>query len=125
MKNSSLRWWETQWEGDKDGPAICAGHGWTIWRAEADCLYAVLTNNEEYMQKASNGFMTNFSKIQENGLSYAIYNPDFINGGGFAKDSKDVVFRVSKRFPDREDSGLSRYVWIRINDTFLRGFSND
>ena len=125
MKNSSLRWWETQWEGDKDGPAICAGHAWTIWRAEADWLYAVLTNNEEYMQKASNGFMTNFSKIQENGLSYAIYNPDFINGGGFAKDSKDVVFRVSKRFPDREDSGLSRYVWIRINDTFLRGFSND
>ena len=36
---SSLRWWETKWEGDKDGNALCMGHAWTIWRAEADFWY--------------------------------------------------------------------------------------
>ena len=43
---SSLRWWETLWEGDKDGNAICCGHAWTIWRAEADYWYYYLTGNK-------------------------------------------------------------------------------
>ena len=120
MKGSSLRWWETKWEGDADGPALCAGHAWTIWRAEADYLYAVLTGDGAYMRKAWNGFMTNLSKIDERGRSYAIYNPDMINGGGFADRSEDIVFRIANRFPDRQDCGLSRYVWIRMADTFLQ-----
>lgn len=32
--------------GDADGPAICCGHAWTIWRAEADYLYYALTGDE-------------------------------------------------------------------------------
>ncbi|MFQ9738023.1 MAG: hypothetical protein ACLR06_09995 [Christensenellaceae bacterium] len=119
MKCSTLRWWETQWEGDADGPAICAGHAWTIWRAEADYLYYSLTGEEEYLRKAFNGFLTNLSKIDSAGKSYATYNPDFINGGGFAGRAEEVSFRIANRFADREDCGLSRYVWIRLNDTFL------
>ena len=64
--------------------------------------------------------MTNLSKIQEDGKTYAIYNPDFINGGGFASRAEDVVFRVANRFPDTEDCGLSRYVFIRLNEMFLK-----
>lgn len=30
MNGSSFRWWETIWEGDGQGPAISAGHAWTI-----------------------------------------------------------------------------------------------
>ena len=55
---SSLRWWETFWEGDGDGPSICFGHAWTIWRAEADYWYYKLTRNEEYKEKAFNGYMS-------------------------------------------------------------------
>lgn len=119
MNRSSLRWWETFWEGDKDGPAICAGHGWTIWRAEADYLYYSLTGNVEYRRRAKSGFLTNLSKIDEKGRSFAIYSPDEITGGGFGDRAEEVKFRIAPKFPDTEDCGLSRYVWIRINDTDL------
>ena len=120
MKNSTLRWWETLWEGDADGPCICAGHAWTIWRAEADILYYELTGDENYLIKAKNGFTTNLAKIDVNGVSYANFDPDMINGGGFKKRSEEVVFKIAGDFPTRPDSGLSRYVWIRMSDTFLR-----
>ena len=119
MKNSTLRWWETLWEGDADGPSICAGHAWTIWRAEADYLYYKLTGDKKYLIKAHNGFISNLSKINDNGDSFANFNPDLINGGGFAKRSEEIAFRIADRFPKRADCGLSRYVWIRLNDTFL------
>lgn len=119
MYGSTLRWWETQWEGDRDGPALCAGHAWTIWRAEADWLYYFLTGDKAYAIKAANGFMTNLSKIDGAGNSYAIYNVDSIPGGGFHDRADDVVFRLSNKFPTRRDCGLSRYVWARLSETFL------
>lgn len=118
MHGSTLRWWETRWEGDADGPAICCGHAWTIWRAEADWLYYSLTGDERYLEKAENGFNTNFSKIQENGDSYSIYNVDDINGGGFMPNK--LKFRIAKKFADTKDCGLSRYAWIRAIDTILK-----
>lgn len=118
-QGSSLRWWETQWEGDGDGPSLCAGHAWSIWRGEADYLYYQLTKDNRHLIKARNTFMTNLSKIDKNGHSYAIFNPDYINGGGFTSDCQQVNFRIAYGFPKAKDSGLSRYVWIRINDTFL------
>lgn len=120
MRGSSLRWWETQWEGDADGPALCCGHAWSIWRAEADYHYYTLTGDERYLIKAKNGFMTNLSKIDGNGRSYANYNPDEINGGGFPGRPDEIRYRIAPRFPNEQDCGMSRYVWIRINDTFLK-----
>ena len=64
--------------------------------------------------------MTNLSKINKNGESYAIYNPDMINGGGFHCDSNKINFKLASKFPTIKDSGMSRYVWIRINNTFLK-----
>lgn len=121
MQNSSLRWWETQWEGDQDGPAFCCGHAWTIWRAEADYLYYALTGDEEYLIKAKNGFGTNFAKIQEDGTSYSIYNVDDINGGGFHNRCEEITFQIADKFAQVTDSGISRYVWIRANDSLLKG----
>ena len=115
MHYSSLRWWETQWEGDGDGPAICAGHGWSIWRGEADLLYYLLTNDKESKIKAKNTFMTNLSKIQENGITYAIYNPDMINGGGFHNFSEEINHTLAPKLPHTPDSGLSRYVFLRLS----------
>lgn len=119
MQNSSLRWWETQWEGDQDGPAFCCGHAWTIWRAEADYLYYALTGDEGYLIKAKNGFGTNFAKIQPDGTSYSIYNVDDINGGGFHDRCEEITFKIADKFAHITDSGISRYVWIRANDTLL------
>lgn len=119
MHGSTLRWWETQWEGDADGPAICAGHAWSIWRAEADYLYYSLTGDERYRRKAENGFLTNLSKAAPDGKCWSIYCPDPIPGGGFHRTSDEIRFRIAPHFSDREDSGISRYVWIRMNDTFL------
>ena len=116
---STLRWWETKWEGDKDGNAICGGHAWTIWRAEADYLYYRLTGDEKYLKKAENGFMSNFSKTDADGNMYACYQPDYITGGGFADDSSQVKFRIAKGFPLTKDYGLSRYAFVRAADTVL------
>ena len=116
MHRSSLRWWETQWEGDADGPAICAGHAWSIWRGEADLLYYLLTKDNDYRIKAENTFMTNLSKIQGDGTTYSTYNPDEINGGGFSDKAESVKFQIAPKFSSREDCGISRYVWIRIGN---------
>ena len=116
MHRSSLRWWETQWEGDADGPAICAGHAWSIWRGEADLLYYLLTEDKEHLRKAKNAFMTNLSKIQEDGRTFSTYNPDEINGGGFSDKAENVKFQIAPKFSSREDCGISRYVWLRIGN---------
>lgn len=112
---SSLRWWETKWEGDKDGNALCCGHAWTIWRAEADYWYYVVTGNKNYLEKARNGYMSNLSKIDRKGRSYACYQPDYITGGGFTDNSSEVEFCIVNGFPKQTDSGLSRYVWTRLS----------
>ena len=113
---SSLRWWETIWEGDADGPAVCYGHAWTIWRAEADYWMYVATNDEKYLLKATNSFNTNFAKIHEDGSSYSMYCLDYFNGGGRLGQPK---FKLSSRYPDQKDSGLTRYVWIRAYESIL------
>ena len=116
MHRSTLRWWETQWEGDADGPAICAGHAWSIWRGEADLLYYLLTKDEEYKINAQNTFMTNLAKIRRDGTSYSTYNPDMINGGGFSDRAENVKFQIAPKFSTRHDCGISRYVWLRIGN---------
>lgn len=115
---SSLRWWETGWEGDQDGPALCLGHAWTIWRAEADFWMFKATGDETYLLKAKNSFNTNFAKIDAQGTSYSIYCIDYITGGGFDGKVK-LQYRIAPKFPDQTDSGLTRYVWIRASETIL------
>lgn len=114
---SSLRWWETIWEGDTDGPAVCNGHAWSIWRGEADYWYYVSTNDKNYLNKAINTFNSNFAKIDKNGSSYSMYCLDYFTGGG---RFGDVKYRLASRYPNQKDSGLSRYVWIRAYETVLK-----
>ena len=116
MFYSSLRWWETKFEADYDGNALCCGHAWTIWRAEADYWYYKLTGDRKYLAKARNGFMSNFSKINARGQSYSCYQPDYITGGGFTVSGRQVEFRIARGFPRHTDSSLSRYAWFRAAD---------
>ena len=123
MYRSSLRWWETRWEGDADGPALCCGHGWTVWRSEADYWYYKLTGDKAYWNKALCGFTSNFAKFDRDGHGKSIYHADYITGGGFGFDGTgDVKFRIAPRFPDREDVKTARYAWLRAADTILTEF---
>lgn len=117
--HSSLRWWETRWEGDGDGPALCCGHAWTIWRAEADFWYYFLTDNKEYLRRSICAFTTNFAKFDKDGKGKSIYNVDYITGGGFGTKS-DVKYRIAPRFPDREDIKTARYAYSRAAETIFR-----
>lgn len=123
MYRSSLRWWETRWEGDADGPALCCGHGWTIWRSEADYWYYKLTGDTRYWEKALSGFTSNFAKFDREGHGKSIYHADYITGGGFGFDGTgDVKFRIAPRFPYREDVKTARYAWLRAADSILTEF---
>lgn len=118
--HSTLRWWETIWEGDADGPAICGGHAWTVWRAEADYYAALLTFDTGRLLDSYNGFMTNLAKIGPDGRSYSCFQPDDIPGGGDTVSSADVVFRRTAGFPARADQSLSKYVWTRLEDSWFK-----
>lgn len=118
MHGSSLRWWETLWEGDGDGPSICAGHAWTIWRAEAYFYYGLLTGDSEAFVKSYNGFATNLIKIQPDGSSFACYQPDMIHGGGFCGSAADVDQRLKAGYPEKKDHSLSKYLWVRLENTW-------
>lgn len=80
MFGSSTRFWETQYESRDWGPSINAGHGWTIWMAEAKALMALCTADVGLLKEAYAGFLTNISRIDEKGGMPTCYTPDMIPG---------------------------------------------
>lgn len=128
MYGSTLRWWETIWEGDGNGPGICAGHAWTIWRAEAQFLYGILSGSAEALIDSWNGFVTNFAKLNEEGDSCSSYCPDYICGGGRDDIREGLMtrplfealprYRIVHSYPLLRDYSLSRYAWIRADETW-------
>ena len=91
---------------------------------------AVLTGNEEYYKKSLNAFMTNFSKITDEGKSFACYQPDYFTGGGHTGtretlnqlSSEDIPkrYEITHGYPRHFDNSLSRYVWARACATWLK-----
>lgn len=77
-----------------------------------------LTGEQTYFEKAKAGFLSNFAKIDEQGRSYAIYQADYITGGGFF-EKKDIRYALAEKFPKQTDSGLTRYVWLRASESIL------
>lgn len=127
---STMRWWETIWEGDGTGPGICAGHAWSIWRAEADFHMGVLTGKADFFLSSWNGYMTNFSKITRDGESYSCYQPDYFVGGGdiairrtlmhLADEDMEKRYEITHGYPRHYDHSLSRYVWVRACPTWRK-----
>jgi hypothetical protein len=120
MFRSSLRWWENIWEGDHDGPALNCGHSWSIWRAEAQFHYAIVTGDTERLIDSYNGYMCSFSKVTPDGRMYSHYQCEAIIGGGNSDRSTCMEFRIACGFPRKEDNSLSRYVFARAYDTWFK-----
>ena len=80
MKNSTIRFWETQYETRQWGASINAGHAWTIWTSEAKAALAMLEHDVQLLQEAYEGFLTNISKVSPCGGMYCCYTPDMIPG---------------------------------------------
>jgi hypothetical protein len=80
MNNSSLRFWETQYETDSWGPSINAGHGWTIWTAMAKVCAYLATDDIRHLREAYASFISCLSKIDKNGGMFCCYTPDMIPG---------------------------------------------
>lgn len=80
MRNSSLRFWETQYETRDWGPSINAGHAWTIWSSEALALLALIEGNIAMLRDSYEGFVTNMCRVEKNGGMPCCYTPDMIPG---------------------------------------------
>ncbi len=120
MFRSTLRWWETIWEGGAHGPSISGGHPWTIWRAEALFHYAVAAMDTERLVDSYNAFFSNLSKIQQDGTSFAVYFADYFASGGNVTNSSEVPFEYIKGLPKTSDNGITPYVWTRLYETWFR-----
>ena len=120
MFRSSLRWWETIWEGNSDGPAVCYGHAWSVWRAEAEYWFALLTYDDKRLLDSYNCFMTNLAKEDSGGNMYAIYQYEPISSGALAQSGEGVDFSDCSGFPKRPDTTISRYVFARGFETWFK-----
>jgi len=112
MYRSTLRWWETNWEGDADGSSINAGHAWTLWKGEADFLYATATGDFDRAIRSYNAYMTNLAKIEPDGRMYTCYTPDFIT-------SKPIKARIVHGFPTVDNPSMPHYLWPRAENTWF------
>lgn len=120
MFRSTLRWWETIWEGNSDGPAVCYGHAWSVWRAEAEYWYAMLCFDDERLFDSYNCFMTNLSKEDANGNMYAIYQYEPISSGAASSSGAELDYSDCEGFPKRRDNTLSRYAFFRGSETWFK-----
>lgn len=120
MFHSSLRWWETLWEGDADGPALCCGHAWSIWRGEAEFWLGLLTHSGVRLLGSYNTYLSNFSKEDEAGNMYSIYQCEPMISGAWESDGEKISRRYAVGFPEKKDVTLSRYVFARAADTWFR-----
>lgn len=130
MNLSSFRWWETIWEGDGEGPSICCGHAWAIWKGEALFYGGIFARDDKMILDSWNNYVTNFCKTHIDGTMYSCYEVDYIRGGGYAEvkrdlkqlsgEKRDVKFEVAHSYPTHVDNSLSRYAWVRAYYTWLK-----
>ncbi len=110
LYGSTVRWWETNWEGDADGSSINGGHAWTIWKAEADYHYALIKKDIDRLIRSYNGYITNFAKVRDNGRMYTCFTPDYITS---------IPFKIKHSYPDSTDGSMPYYVWTRSKETWF------
>lgn len=131
MRNSSLRFWETQYESRDWGPSINAGHGWSIWTAEAKALYARIFCNFSMLKHSYEGFITNMCKLEPCGGMSCCFTPDMIPGTPHAyyingtnipdsvNELRPTSVHLANKYVEKTYSVSGNYFLIRAADTFL------
>lgn len=109
--SSTLRFWETNWEGDADGSGINAGHAWALWRGESDFLLAELTGDFASAKRSFNTFSSNFCKVTKTGETYTSFTPDYITG-------KPFLGKITHSYPTRFDYSMPYYLFARLPDSW-------
>ncbi|MDD6032106.1 MAG: hypothetical protein PUC47_01260 [Oscillospiraceae bacterium] len=132
MNGSSIRFWETQYESRDWGPSINAGHGWTIWMAEAKLLQAVITEDFDLLAEAYNGFLCNIRRVDDCGGMPSSFTPDMIPGtphghgfyledgykGGDFADMRPTSTHLGMRYVAKTYSASGNYFLIRAGQFF-------
>lgn len=132
MKNSSLRFWETQYESRDWGPSINAGHGWSIWCAQAKALYAHISCNFNMLKDSYEGFITNICKVEPSGGMSCCYTPDMLPGTPHAyyvngvkvpdsvNEMRPTSVYLANKYVEKTYSVSGNFFLIRAADTFFR-----
>lgn len=132
MNGSSIRFWETQYESRDWGPSINAGHGWTIWTAEAKARMAVITQDFSLLCGSYNGFVTNLRKIEKSGGMPCCYTPDMIPGTphahglygnteagkGVCEDMRPTSTHLGMRYVEKTYSVSGNYALVKAGELF-------
>lgn len=113
MHGSTNRYWETQWEGDGEGRAICAGHSWTLWRSEASFYFGLATLNARHLIQSWNGYETNRCKFFKDGRAATCFTPDYL-------PDRPRRFALTHDYPRGADRFLAYYPWSRIKETWFK-----
>lgn len=125
MKNSTIRFWETQYETREWGPSINSGHAWTIWTSESKAMLALLDHDADLLQEAYEGFITNICKVDSNGGMFCCYTPDMIPGTPHAhynppkddslehNDMRPTSTHLGMAYPKKAYSASGNYYLIK------------
>ena len=136
MKNSSIRFWETQYESRDWGPSLNAGHGWSIWTAEAKALYARIRHDLGMLKDSYEGFLTNICKVEACGGMSCCYTPDMLPGTPHAyyvngvevpdsiNEMRPTSVHLAQKYVPKTYSVSGNFFLVRAADTFaeMSGF---
>ncbi|MCK4542472.1 MAG: hypothetical protein KAU17_09575 [Spirochaetales bacterium] len=120
LYGSSFRYWENIWETKDWGPSINGGHAWSIWTAEAWYYHYFISGDFSDLIESFAGFISNLSKVNQDGSMYSNYTPDFIPGDFSHNGSQFTTKYLAHGFPKRTFVSSSAYFLIRGSETWLR-----
>lgn len=125
LNGSSFRSWETQFETSAWGPSVNAGHGWTIWTAEAKLSLYHITGQTRWLCEAYASFLSVLSNVDASGGIFPCYTPDMIPGtpqypgGEREPDLRQTTPYLALGQPDSY-SASGTYALIRAEECWSR-----
>ena len=119
LYGSSFRYWENIWETKDWGPSINGGHAWSIWTAEARYYQFFISGDFSDLIESYAGFISNLSKVNQDGSMYSSYTPDFIPGNFVHNGYQFTAEYLAHGFPKETFVSSSAYFLIRGSETWL------
>ncbi|MCK5197790.1 MAG: hypothetical protein KAR21_05540, partial [Spirochaetales bacterium] len=119
LYGSSFRYWESIWETKDWGPSINGGHAWSIWTAEARYHHYFISGDFSDLIESYAGFISNLSKVNQDGSMYSSYTPDFIPGNFTHNGYQFTAGYLAHGFPKGTFVSSSAYFLVRGSETWM------